>query len=38
MKKYMLHIVRIVYDELLPHPGVFELYGIDFLLDDTLNL
>ena len=38
MKKKMLHIVRMVYDELLPHPGVFEIFGLDFLLDDTFNL
>lgn len=38
MKKRMLHIVRMSKNELLPHPGVFELYGVDFLLDEDLNL
>ena len=38
MKRKMLHLVRMVYRELLPHPGVFELFGVDFLLDEDLNL
>jgi hypothetical protein len=38
MKKKMLHIVRSVYHELLPHPGVFELFGVDFLLDENLKV
>jgi hypothetical protein len=38
MKKSMLHLVRMVYPSFLRHPGVFELYGADFLFDDELNL
>ena len=38
MKSQMLHLTRAVYSRLLPHPGVFELYGVDFLLDDDLRL
>jgi hypothetical protein len=38
MKSQMLHLTKSVYKHLLPHPGVFELYGVDFLLDEDLNL
>jgi hypothetical protein len=38
MKQKMMHLARTVYHDLLPHPGVFELFGIDFLLDDSLHL
>lgn len=38
MKQKMIHLTRIVYSELLPYNGLFELFGIDFLLDENLNL
>lgn len=38
MKKYMLHIVRMNLGLMLKHPQVFELFGIDFILDKKLHL
>ncbi|CAG9333256.1 unnamed protein product [Blepharisma stoltei] len=42
VKKYikwaMFHIVRMNLDHLLRHPGVFEIYGLDFLLDEDFKL
>jgi len=34
----MLHLVRMSSEYLLNHPGVFELFGVDFILDDEFNL
>lgn len=38
MKEYMLHIVRMNLELLLKHPRVFELYGLDFIMDENLHL
>lgn len=38
MKEKMLHLTRMVYEQLLHHPGVYELFGVDFMFDDDLNL
>ena len=38
MKAFMLHVVRMNSDKLLKHAGVFELFGLDFLLDSDLHL
>lgn len=38
MKRHILHLTRATIDKLLRHPGVFELYGADFLFDSDLNL
>jgi len=38
MKKNMLHLCRMVYPKMLRHPGVFELYGVDYLFDSELHL
>lgn len=34
----MFHIVRMNLDKLLKHPGVFEVFGLDFLLDEDMKL
>lgn len=38
MRRSMLHIARMSYSNLMHHPGVFELYGVDFLFDSKLHL
>ena len=38
MKEIIMHTVRSVSEKLLRHPGVYELFGIDLMLDDDLNL
>ena len=38
MKVKMLHLTRMVYEKMLRHPGVYELYGVDFMFDENLNL
>lgn len=38
LKKVMFHLVRMNMHQLLKHPGVFELFGLDFMLDTNLNL
>ena len=38
IKQTMLHLVRMNLKRLLRHPGVFEIYGLDFLLDSKLKL
>ena len=35
---FVYHLATMHRDKLLPHPGVFELIGLDFMLDDDLNL
>ncbi len=37
-KKAMIHLVRMVSDALLKRSQVYELFGVDFMLDDNLNL
>ena len=38
LKQTMFHLVRMNLDKLLRHPQVYELYGLDFLLDTELHL
>jgi hypothetical protein len=38
MKTKMLHLSRMHYPTFLRQPGVFEIFGIDFLFDKSLNL
>lgn len=38
MKTKMLHLSRMHYPTFLRQPGVFEVFGIDFLFDRSLNL
>lgn len=38
MKLAMFHIVRMNLKKLLKHPGVFEVMGFDFILDQDLHL
>eukprot|EP00359_Climacostomum_virens_P001647 CAMPEP_0204899276 /NCGR_PEP_ID=MMETSP1397-20131031/1766_1 /ASSEMBLY_ACC=CAM_ASM_000891 /TAXON_ID=49980 /ORGANISM="Climacostomum Climacostomum virens, Strain Stock W-24" /LENGTH=483 /DNA_ID=CAMNT_0052067223 /DNA_START=189 /DNA_END=1637 /DNA_ORIENTATION=+ len=38
MRKAMLHISRMAYPNFMHHPGVFELYGVDFMFDSKLHL
>mmetsp|Transcript_14230 Transcript_14230/g.2319 ORF Transcript_14230/g.2319 Transcript_14230/m.2319 type:complete len:157 (+) Transcript_14230:1098-1568(+) len=38
MKRSMLHLSRMAYSKLLNHPRVYALYGVDFMLDDKMNL
>ena len=38
IKLTMFHIVRMNLDKLLRHPRVFELMGMDFLVDNNLNV
>ena len=33
MKKLILHTIRSLSEHILRHPGVFELYGLDIMLD-----
>jgi len=37
-QKAMIHVVRMSHKALLKHSGVFELFGMDFMLDDNLNI
>jgi len=34
----MLHLVRMNIEKFLLHPGVFEMYGVDFMFDSNLHL
>ena len=34
----MAHVFRMTSEKLLRHPGVFELFGIDFIFDSNLKL
>jgi hypothetical protein len=38
MRRTMLHIARMAYPKVMHHPGVFELYGVDFMFDSQLHL
>jgi len=38
MKKSMLHLILMNYHKWLQHPGVWELFGVDFLFDKNLHL
>ena len=38
IKRTVSHIAHLSRDLLLPHPGVFDLMGADFLMDTDLNL
>lgn len=38
LKKAMVHLVRISQDTALKKSSLFELYGIDFMMDDNLDL
>ena len=38
MKKSMLHLVRMHYEKFMRHPGVCELFGVDYMFDDDMNL
>jgi len=38
IKKTVYHIAHMSRDLFLPHPGVFDLMGADFLMDNDLNL
>lgn len=38
MKEKMLHLSRMHFPTFLRHPRVFEIFGIDFLFDTSLNL
>ncbi|CAG9335966.1 unnamed protein product [Blepharisma stoltei] len=38
IKRAMFHIVRMNLSKLLKHPGVFEIMGFDFILDQNLHL
>ena len=38
IRETTLHVVRAGLHHLLKHPGVFEIFGMDFLIDDQLNL
>ena len=38
MKKNMYHLAKMHEHHLLKHPGVFELYGLDFMFDTDLHL
>jgi len=37
-QKAFIHTVRMSQKWFMKHPGVFEMYGLDFLLDDDLKL
>jgi len=37
-KKAFIHVVRMSKKGFLKHSGVFEMFGLDFLMDDNLNL
>jgi hypothetical protein len=38
MKEMIFHLIRMSYRKFLNHPALFELYGIDFMMDTDLNL
>jgi len=38
MKSIIMHTVRASSERILRMPGIFEMMGIDFLLDEDLNL
>lgn len=38
MKKAMIHLIKMAKDNLLKSSSVYELYGVDFMLDRDLNL
>lgn len=37
-KKIMLHLIRMNYNRLLKHPRVFEIFGVDFMMDSEMRL
>lgn len=37
-KKAFIHLTMMSYPNILKKPNVFELYGLDFMLDEDLNL
>ena len=37
-KRAFVHLVRMTEDAFIKHSGVFELFGLDFMLDDKLKL
>eukprot|EP00357_Protocruzia_adherens_P006633 CAMPEP_0115037216 /NCGR_PEP_ID=MMETSP0216-20121206/42646_1 /TAXON_ID=223996 /ORGANISM="Protocruzia adherens, Strain Boccale" /LENGTH=481 /DNA_ID=CAMNT_0002417313 /DNA_START=22 /DNA_END=1467 /DNA_ORIENTATION=+ len=38
MKRIMAHLIRMSVDKYLNHPGLFELFGCDFVLDSNLKV
>ena len=38
MKKALIHLVKMSSHGFWNHSGVFEMFGVDFMLDDDLNL
>merc|ERR1712176_103419 len=38
MKRSMYHIFKMNQHYLLPHPGVFEVLGLDYMLDEVLKI
>lgn len=38
MRTKMLHLVRMNIEKFLHHPGVYEMYGVDFMFDSNLHL
>ena len=34
----MLHLTRMHYEKFMRHPGVSELFGVDYMFDDDMNL
>mmetsp|Transcript_22885 Transcript_22885/g.3766 ORF Transcript_22885/g.3766 Transcript_22885/m.3766 type:complete len:131 (-) Transcript_22885:20-412(-) len=38
IKQIMLHLMRMTGHKLLKHPRVFEIFGLDFLLDEDFNI
>ena len=38
MKKLILHTIRGLSEHILRHPGVFELYGLDIMLDANMDM
>ena len=38
LKKAMIHLLRMTYSPFLKHSSVFELYGLDFIVDANLNV
>jgi hypothetical protein len=38
MKRNMLHLVRMHYEKFMRHPNVGEMFGVDYMFDDDLNL
>ena len=38
MKRSMLHLVRMHYEMFMRHPGIAELFGVDYMFDDDMHL